>query len=199
MSVIMVNENIDEQILTFHSEQKWLDIVNLNCTLTKLNKSRLFWVLPTVNDLHWMKDVIDKQNVAGLVSIGCGCGLFEWLFEEYSGLNVIGVELDRSWWCSKYSPPLFLKNIVFIHENEDNSFLSNEYALLFCYFNNGPAFCNYVENYKGSLIFVIGPKSNEERWTDPMPFDKKFDEYGWKLIAKKEMERTNDYIAIYNK
>ncbi|KOX69891.1 hypothetical protein WN51_06236 [Melipona quadrifasciata] len=195
----MVNENIDEQILTFHSEQKWLDIVNLNCTLTKLNKSRLFWVLPTVNDLHWMKDVIDKQNVAGLVSIGCGCGLFEWLFEEYSGLNVIGVELDRSWWCSKYSPPLFLKNIVFIRENEDNSFLSNEYALLFCYFNNGSAFCNYVENYKGNLIFVIGPKSNEERWTDPMPFDKKFDEYGWKLIGKKEMERTNDYIAVYNK
>lgn len=85
--IIMVNENIDKQILTFHSEQKWLDIVNLNCTLTKLNKSRLFWVLPTINDLHWMKEVIDKQNVAGLVSIGCGCGLFEWLFEEYSGKN----------------------------------------------------------------------------------------------------------------
>lgn len=116
------------------------------------------------------------------------------------GLDVIGVELDRSWWCSKYSPPLFLKNIVFIRENNRNNFfLSNKYALIFCYFNNGSAFCNYMKNYTGNLIFVIGPKASENRWTDPMPFDKRFNEYGWRLIEKKEMERTNDYITVYSK
>ncbi|XP_043601747.1 uncharacterized protein LOC122576043 [Bombus pyrosoma] len=196
----MVNENIEEQILMFHSEQKWSDIANLNCTLTKLDKSRLFWVLPTINDLHWIKEIIDKHEVVCLASIGCGCGLLEWLFEKYSGLNVTGVEVNRSWWCSKYSPPLFLKNIVFISENNKNNFfLSEKYALLFCYFNNSSAFCDYIENYKGNLIFVIGPKSNENRWTDPMPFDEKFNEYGWKLIGEKEMDRTNDYITVYNK
>lgn len=81
----MVNENIDEQILTLYNERKWLDIINLNCTLIKLDKSRLFWVLPTINDLHWIKEVIDRNNMIGLISIGCGCGLLEWLFEQYSG------------------------------------------------------------------------------------------------------------------
>lgn len=113
---------------------------------------------------------------------------------------MIGVEVNRSWWCSKYSPPLFLKNIVFISENNKNNFfLSDKYALLFCYFNNSSAFYDYIENYKGNLIFVIGPKSNENRWTDPMPFDEKFNEYGWKLIGEKEMDRTNDYITVYSK
>lgn len=81
----MVNENIDEQILTLYNKRKWIDIINLNCTLIKLDKSRLFWVLPTINDLQWIKKVIDENNIIGLISIGCGCGLLEWLFEQYSG------------------------------------------------------------------------------------------------------------------
>ncbi|CAK9807498.1 hypothetical protein ANTQUA_LOCUS5223 [Anthophora quadrimaculata] len=196
----MVDEDIDEQILMLYSEDKWKDIVNLNYVLNKTDKSRLFWVLPTTNDLHWIKELIEKYNLIGLVSIGCGCGLLEWLFQKYSGLEVIGVELDRSWWCSKYSPPLFLKNMVFIRENStNNTFLSDKYALLFCYFNNASAFCYYIENYKGNLIFVIGPKENQDRWTDPMPFDAKFTDYGWTLICKTELERTSDYITVYGK
>ncbi|CAL7938263.1 unnamed protein product [Xylocopa violacea] len=196
----MVNENIDEQILSLYGEQKWKDILGLNCTLNKSCESKLFWVLPTISDLHWMKEIIDESNVVGLVSIGCGCGVLEWLFQKYSGLNVIGVELDRSWWCSKYSPPLFLKNILFIRENNTNdSFLSDKYALLFCYFNNESAFCDYIENYKGNLIFVIGPNVDELRWTNPMPLDTKFNQYGWTLICKRKMDRTSDCITVYRK
>lgn len=77
--------------------------------------------------------------------------------------------------------------------------LPENYALLFCYFNNGPAFCNYIEKYEGNLIFIIGPKDGENRWTDPMPFDPKFNEYGWRLISYKNLERTNDCIAVYRK
>ncbi|KOC59200.1 hypothetical protein WH47_11276 [Habropoda laboriosa] len=196
----MANENIDEQILTLYSEEKWEDIVRLKCILNKTDKSKLFWVLPTFNDLRWIQELIEKYNLIGLVSIGCGCGLLEWLFKKYSGLDVIGVELDRSWWCSKYSPPLFLKNIVFISESDTNSmFLLDKHAFLFCYFNNASAFCYYIENYKGNFIFVIGPQENEDRLSDPMPLDAKFDEYNWTLIHKKELERTGDYITVYRR
>ncbi|XP_029036876.1 uncharacterized protein LOC114873100 [Osmia bicornis bicornis] len=194
-----LNEAVEKEILMFYKEQKWQDIVNLDCTLSELDKSRLFWVLPTTNDLHWIKEVIDEYNLVGLISIGCGCGLFEWLFQKYSGFDVIGIELDHSWWRSKYSPPLFLENMIFVHESDTKISLPNNYALLFCYFNNGPAFWNYIENYKGNLVFIIGPKDGENRWTDPMPFDQKFNEYGWKLISYKYLERTNDCIAVYRK
>ncbi|XP_053975841.1 uncharacterized protein LOC128874801 [Hylaeus volcanicus] len=194
----MVDENIEEKIIDLYSQGKWIDIVNLDCISNEFEKCRLFWVLPTINDLNWIKEIIDKHSLAGLASIGCGCGLLEWLFREYSGLDVIGIELDRSWWRSKYSPPLFLENIFFVQENNiENLCLSEKYALLFCYFNNELAFSDYVANYKGNLIFVIGPEDGQHRFTDPMPFDTKFDEYGWKLLDKKQVERSNDYITVY--
>ncbi|XP_076630570.1 uncharacterized protein LOC143346397 isoform X1 [Colletes latitarsis] len=196
----MVNENIEETILALHSQQKWQDIANLSCTLKEFEKCRLFWVLPTINDLHWIKEIIDKYNVFGLASIGCGCGLLEWLFQKYSGLDVIGIELDRSWWCSKYSPPLFLENMAFVRENDTKNLqVSEKYALLFCYFNNALAFSDYIENYKGKLVFVIGPKEGQHRSTDPMPFDTKFYEHGWKLLSKKQLDRSSDYITVYGR
>lgn len=81
----MDKDDIDEKILTLYNEQRWKDIVYLNCTSYTLNKSKLFWVLPTINDLQWIKEVIVQFDLAGLISIGCGCGLFEWLFQKYSG------------------------------------------------------------------------------------------------------------------
>lgn len=78
-------EDIEEKILALHSEQKWEDIVNLDCVINEFARCRLFWVLPTMDELRWMKRVIDEHNVVGLASIGCGCGLLEWLFKEYSG------------------------------------------------------------------------------------------------------------------
>ncbi|XP_031842592.1 uncharacterized protein LOC116431389 isoform X2 [Nomia melanderi] len=177
----MSDENIEEAVLALYNQENWRDIINLTCDSNKFEKCRLFWVLPTVNDLHWIKEIIDKHYISGLTSIGCGCGLLEWLFQMYSGLEVAGIELDRSWWCSKYSPPLFLKNISFVHgSNGTDTCIPENHALLFCYFNNGPAFCEYIKNFKGKLIFVIGPEENQRRWTDPMPFDGKFREFGWR-------------------
>ncbi|KZC10502.1 PREDICTED: uncharacterized protein LOC107188612 [Dufourea novaeangliae] len=196
----MGTENIEEMVLTLYNQEKWTDIVELVCSTNEFEKCRLFWVLPTMNDLCWIKDIIDMHNVSGLTSIGCGCGLLEWLFQKYSGLEVVGIELDRSWWCSKYSPPTFLTNMLFVHESNTKSLrVPENHALLFCYFNNASAFCDYIKNYRGKLVFVVGPKEDQHRWTDPMPFDKKFNDYGWKLLSKKEIERSDDYITVYGR
>ncbi|XP_076295414.1 uncharacterized protein LOC143216344 [Lasioglossum baleicum] len=196
----MGDDNIEETVLALYDQGKWEDIVNVNCSSNKFEKCRLFWVLPTMNDLRWVKELIDKHDVVGLTSIGCGTGLFEWLFQMYSGLEVAGIELDGSWWCSKYSPPLFLSNMSFINGGNATSICAPEnHALLFCYFNNGPAFRKYIDHFKGELIFVIGPEENQQRWTDPMPFDEKFHEFGWTLLSKRKIERTNDYITAYGR
>ncbi|XP_033324632.1 uncharacterized protein LOC117219540 [Megalopta genalis] len=196
----MSNENIERTVLALYGQGRWEDIANLECSSNEFEKCRLFWVLPTVNDLRWIKELMEKNHVVGLTSVGCGTGLFEWLFETYSGLEVAGIELDRSWWCSKYSPPLFLSNVSLVRGgNTKDIRVPENHAILFCYFNNGPAFCEYVENYKGKLIFVIGPEENQHRWTDPMPFDEKFHEFGWQLLGDKKIERTDDYITVYGR
>lgn len=111
----------------------------------------------------------------------------------------MGIELDSSWWNSKYSPPQFLKNIIFIEKASVNFQLPKRYAMLFCYFNNSTAFRNYIENYKGNLILVIGPAQENNCTTDPLPFDEKFEEYNWKLINKKKLVHSNNYITAYTK
>lgn len=109
----------------------------------------------------------------------------------------MGIELDSSWWNSKYSPPQFLKNIIFV-ENKSNFQVPKRYAMLFCYFNNCVAFCNYIESYKGNLIVVIGPAQGNNCITDPLPFDEKFGKYNWKLIKQKKLVYSNNYITAYS-
>ncbi|KYM88226.1 hypothetical protein ALC53_02708, partial [Atta colombica] len=115
-----------------------------------------------------------------------------------SRLDVVGIELDSSWWHSKYSPPQFLKNIIFVENKSVNFQVPKRYAMLFCYFNNCIAFCNYMESYKGNLIFVIGPAQGNNCTTDPLPFDEKFKKYNWKLIKQKRLVCSNNYIVAYS-
>lgn len=111
----------------------------------------------------------------------------------------MGVELDSSWWNSKYSPPQLLKNIIFIENKSTNFQVPKKYAMLFCYFNNGAAFCDYIENYRGNLILVIGPAQSNSCTTDPLPFDTKFEKYHWKLVKERKLAYSNNYIAVYSK
>lgn len=196
---VINNDNIEENILSLYNAQKWQEIAALSSTAKNLRTCRLSWVLPDINDLHWINDVVRRYNLLGIASVGCGCGLLEWLLEKYSGLDILGIELDSSWWNSKYSPPKFLKNVIFIENEPTNFSIPKRYAMLFCYFNNSEAFCKYIENYKGNLILVIGPVQGHNCITDPLPFDKKFEKYNWKLIKEKRLVYSNNCITAYSK
>lgn len=193
----LISDNNIEKIFSLYNAQKWKEIITSSYTTNDLK--RLSWVLPDIDDLYWMNNIVRKHNLFAIASIGCGCGLLEWLLQKYSGLDVMGIELDSAWWNSKYSPPKFLKDIIFIEGTSTNFQIPKRYAMLFCYFNNNIAFCNYIENYKGNLILVIGPMQGNNCTTDPLPFDDKFEKYNWKLIDKKKLLRSNNYITAYTK
>ncbi|XP_011639302.1 uncharacterized protein LOC105428608, partial [Pogonomyrmex barbatus] len=190
-----MNNDINENIISLYNAKKWKEIVALSSTLNNFKLCKLSWVLPNIGDLYWISDITQKFNLSGIASIGCGCGLLEWLLQKCTGLDIVGIELDSSWWTSKYSPPRFLKNIIFIETESMNFRVPKRYAMLFCYFNNGKAFRNYIENYKGNLIFVIGPAQGNNCTTDPLPFDNKFKIYNWKLITQKKIMYSNNYIT----
>ncbi|XP_018376035.1 PREDICTED: uncharacterized protein LOC108769513 [Trachymyrmex cornetzi] len=195
---MMNSDDIDENIISLYNAQKWEEVAALSSASDNLKSSRLSWIFPDINDLYWINDIIRKYNLTGIASIGCGCGLLEWLLQKCSGLDVMGIELDSSWWHSKYSPPQFLKNIIFVENKSVNFQVPKRYAMLFCYFNNCTAFCNYMESYKGNLIFVIGPAQGNNCTTDPLPFDEKFKKYNWKLIKQKRLVCSNNYIVAYS-
>lgn len=112
-----------------------------------------------------------------------------------------GVEVDIAWWHSKYAPPTFIplllttpkldKKTIDVLQNSTNT------ALLFCYFNNRPAFEEYMKNYSGKCLVIIGPGDGKGVHTDPKPFNDVSQD--WVLYDYQEVRSSRDFIAVYCK
>lgn len=109
---------------------------------------------------------------------------------------MLGYEVNKEWWDSKYSPPKFIKLNYFNYPLED-ACLDPHHALLFCYFNNGPAFRDYVDSFKGNIVIIIGPGKGKGRHTDPSPFTADFGNREWRLDSYQEIKDSKDFIVVY--
>lgn len=109
------------------------------------------------------------------------------------------MEVDRKWWQSNYAPPRFLQDMVFADEIDGKIPSAQNYALLFCYFNNGHAFCDYMRSTTSTVVFVIGPCERHDRFTNPMPFDEKFHDLGWQLLKSRKLQKSGDCISVFIK
>ncbi|XP_008195688.1 uncharacterized protein LOC103313644 [Tribolium castaneum] len=184
------------QVLNLYKNQKWKEIIELNKVDNAVAARKLLWVWPSESNLQMMDSTIRQFSLYGVISIGCGCGLFEWLLGQFSGLTVIGYEVNQEWWSSRYSNPQFIK-LNFPDQPPTPEILFPDYALLFCYFNDGKAFREYISCYKGNLVFIIGPGIGAGRHTDPQPFSPDFGSSDWILYKSQEVRDTGDFIAVY--
>lgn len=83
---------------------------------------------------------------------------------------------------------------------DENSTTHNDFGLLFCYFNNGQAFNNYINNYKGNVIVIIGPTEGQNVYTEPLPYKPMFSNPNeWNLSSQKYMNNGRDLIAFYKR
>lgn len=118
---------------------------------------------------------------------------------SFTGIPVRGLEIDGAWWKCKYSPPTFIP-LTFaqpILDEDTIACLRKADCLLFCYFNNRPAFNDYVKNFIGNVIIIIGPANGKGVHTDPLPFDNLGEE--WCLMKWQEVRESKDFIAVYNR
>ncbi|XP_057653712.1 uncharacterized protein LOC130892344 isoform X1 [Diorhabda carinulata] len=182
-------------LLTLYKVEKWKEILKLNENSDNLNALKLLWVWPEEKNFKFIKNLVKDLGYKGILSLGCGCGLLEWLINQSTGLPVLGYEINREWWESKYSSFKFIK-LNYINQLNEHS-LDPNYALLFCYFNNKKSFQDYVNNYKGHLIFIIGPGCDVPRHTEPQPFSADFGTTDWHLYCYQEVKTTGDFIAAF--
>jgi hypothetical protein len=77
---------------------------------------------------------------------------------------------------------------------------AHTFALMFCYFNNGPAFREYVRHYQGDFIILIGPKDGVGRHTNPLPFSVEFENvHEWKRVDHTPIGDNQDFMVIYKR
>ncbi|CAH0550396.1 unnamed protein product [Brassicogethes aeneus] len=191
-----MTESILQTVLQFYHENRWEEALKVNKNSDNLEASKVLWVWPSLMNLRFLKKKCLEFQMEGFVSLGCGCGLLEWFIHNATGLPVMGYEINEAWWKSKYSCPQFIP-LNFSPEIPDSSMLNSKCALLFCYFNNRPAFLDYVKCYKGNMVIIIGPGEGSGRHTDPEPFKPGFDSPEWILNDYQEVKDTKDYVAVY--
>lgn len=172
-------DNLESQLVELIALRDWKKIIRLNDRYSLTEKSRFLWAWPSENCVEKLRNVLVKNCVQSILSIGCGSGLLEWILTEATGTPVTGIEVNNSLWTSNYSPSKFIK-MNFIDDNPSTKYLEScastvrNFALLFCYFNNKSAFDKYIEAYDGNIVIIVGPKNDCGIVTDPLPLNPKF-------------------------
>ncbi|XP_018334330.1 uncharacterized protein LOC112905206 isoform X2 [Agrilus planipennis] len=93
------DNTFENTILSFYIHNDWRGILSIDINYYNItNARRLMWAWPSEEELHFIGKLILEKKLNGVVSVGCGCGLFEWLLGQCTSLNVRGIEINDSWW-----------------------------------------------------------------------------------------------------
>lgn len=189
---------LEECLVNLSCANDWHGVIEAGKQFSHEEKRKFLWAWPKTADcFDWLNVILNANHIKQILSIGCGSGLLEWLISQTTGARVVGLELDKSWWKSTYSPKTFIP-MKFTDQPITSQFLNDcvqcdEFALLFCYFNNRDAFQEYVRAFHGDFIFIVGPTDQHHIVTDPNPLNPHFpcdDE--WRLL---DHHQLNDHLS----
>ncbi|XP_017119085.1 uncharacterized protein LOC108140663 [Drosophila elegans] len=193
--------------LTDGASANWRKLLALGDCLDQQLKRKLLWVWPTSVDLDYFNQLLTMHHIQSVLSIGCGSGLLEWLITAAGGrkTTMFGLEVDRNWWQSKYSVRSFIPlNYVEEASQLDTDLLASccnatsPCALLFCYFNNRPAFLDYLGVFQGKWLILIGPLPALGIHTDPNPVQPQLPVDQWTLRERLNWTDCN-VVTFYEK
>lgn len=179
---------LEDCLLALSSANDWHGIIEVGAQYPIAEKSKFLWAWPSIECLHWLKRCLKQNHISRILSIGCGSGLLEWLIQKATDASVSGLELDRSWWKSAYSPKTFVDlrymdgelTVDFLRECANTD--GNEFALMFCYFNCRQAFLEYMQCFDGNFVIIVGPMSEKHVVTEPNPLNPRFEQSEWFLF-----------------
>lgn len=72
------------EVVDFYKKRDWKKIINLNKDSDNVEALKLLWVWPSEENLKFISDVLQKYKLNGIISLGCGCGLLEWIIQSYT-------------------------------------------------------------------------------------------------------------------
>lgn len=76
---------LTEKVCELHQRNEWRKILKLSETWDENCLRKLMWVWPSQANLRFISKVVKGNGLEGVISIGCGRGLFEWLLQQSSG------------------------------------------------------------------------------------------------------------------
>lgn len=75
------------KVLDLYEHNDWQKMLKLNEKSDNKNALKLLWVWPSMKNLEFIKNTIEENYCDGIISLGCGCGLLEWIIHESTGMR----------------------------------------------------------------------------------------------------------------
>lgn len=85
-----------ETVLYHYKQNDWQNILKLNEHSDNQTALKLLWVWPSIENLDFVKKTIEYNNCHGIISLGCGCGLLEWIIQKSTGTIELIIFDNRS-------------------------------------------------------------------------------------------------------
>jgi hypothetical protein len=94
MNITTADEDLVDDVMKLYKMRNWREITDRYHNHPARNK--LLWVYPSVDNFQFMKNCLGSLGCDNVLSIGCGCGLLEWMTTEATGDSLILPRLRRS-------------------------------------------------------------------------------------------------------
>lgn len=109
----MTTSALEECLVSLSSVNDWHGVIEAGKHFDVNEKSKFSWAWPNIECFEWLKTILERNHTKAILSIGCGSGLLEWLISKTCDVRVVGLELDGSWWKSKWAPKTRTKLKIF--------------------------------------------------------------------------------------
>lgn len=77
-------DNLLSDVLYFYKKNDWKSVLELNKESDSSDAQKLLWVWPSESNLAFIDKILNDYNISGIISLGCGCGLLEWIIQTYT-------------------------------------------------------------------------------------------------------------------
>ncbi|XP_062540197.1 uncharacterized protein LOC134208145 [Armigeres subalbatus] len=198
---------VEHEIGECIAAQDWKKVIDQGQALPFETRVKYLWLWPLQSDLERIEESLHRFGITRILSIGCGTGLLEWLITVATGIAVAGVEKDEKWWRSKYATRTYIP-MVFAEAlrtsataTESQGHQTTWQAMMFCYFNDGDAFREYVKNFDGHYVIIAGPEEGSGVITNPLPFGARFPaDQEWEMVHSIPVGSENlNHFVIYQR
>lgn len=80
-SFVAMEVTFVDLIVSLSKQNKWREILKLK----ENDSNNILWAWPNEQNLCFIQKHLYENDCDGVSSIGCGCGLFEWLLQTSTG------------------------------------------------------------------------------------------------------------------
>lgn len=85
MDQLCIKNNFENELFQMVNTKSWKQVISLSESYKHDLISNYLWCWPSEFSLSVLQMVLEANKINSLLSLGCGCGLLEWILSQSLG------------------------------------------------------------------------------------------------------------------